>query len=237
MLKLLICGATGKTGKITVERAKTFKEVIPFCGIATKKDFSKKDFPVYARFADVKEKPDVIIDFSSPSALEELLSFAEEKRIPAVLCVTGYSDEQQRRIKRASEKIAIFKTDNTALGVYAFIKAAQRAAKLLKNFDAEIIEIHHKLKKDAPSGTAKALAKAVEAAKGNIPEQSPIKIHSLRCGNVVGEHKIIFSGEDETVIIEHRACDKKIFATGAIRAAIFLADKKSGWFCTTDLYG
>lgn len=237
MLKLLICGATGKTGRITVEQAKTFKDVVPVCGIATKNDFSKKDFPVYARFADVKEKPDVIIDFSSPNALEELLSFAEEKRIPAVLCVTGYSDEQQKRINRASEKIAIFKTDNTSLGVYAFIKAAQRAAKLLEGFDAEIIEIHHKLKKDAPSGTAKTLAKAVEAAKGNFHNHSPIKTHSLRCGNVVGEHKIIFSGENETVIIEHRAYDKKIFATGAIRAAMFLNDKKSGMFDTTDLYG
>lgn len=222
--------------------------VTPVCGIARTENLSDRSFPVYSSFKNVKTLPDAIIDFSSPEVLEELLSFAEENGIPAVLCVTGYTESQLKRINAAAEKTAIFLSSNTSLGVYVLRRAVSLAAKELKDFDAEIIEIHHAAKKDAPSGTALALANDVKSArenaafvfgrKGYAPrDKNEIGVHSVRGGNVTGEHTVIFAGENETLSFTHSATDKSVFAAGAIKAAIFVSDKKRGLYGMKDLFG
>lgn len=165
-----------------------------------------------------------------------------------MLCVTGYTESQLKRINAAAEKTAIFLSSNTSLGVYVLRRAVTLAAKELKDFDAEIIEIHHAAKKDAPSGTALALANDVKSArenaafvfgrKGYAPrDKNEIGVHSVRGGNVTGEHTVIFAGENETLTFTHSATDKSVFAAGAIKAAIFVSDKKRGLYDMKDLFG
>lgn len=210
---------------------------------------SEFDFPVYTDLSAVKEAVDVIIDFSHPSMTDKILDYASENAIPAVMCTTGLSGEQISHIKTAAQKTAVFYSANMSLGINLLIDLVQRAAKVLEDkFDIEIIEKHHNQKLDAPSGTALAIADAIadtvtyEAeytydrhSVRKKREKSEIGIHSLRGGTIVGEHSVIFAGADETVEIKHTATSKEVFAVGAIKAAVFLADKKSGMYSMKDL--
>lgn len=232
MLKILVCGATGRLGKAVIAAANNYDTATPVCGIATKSDFSRKNFPIYSRFADVKEKPDAIIDFSSPNALSDVLAYATKNGLPAVLCSTGYTDEQEKSIVKASESVALLRANNTSIGINAVLRAIKTLSKDLRGFDTEITEIHRKGKKDAPSGTALTLATAIkEQTQNNVP------IHSIRAGNAAGEHSVCFFGNDETVILTHRTANVNVFAEGAIKAAKFLADKKTGLFNMSDVLG
>ena len=254
MLKILISGALGKMGKSVYEIAKNSAAVVPACGVDVKTVFSGKDFPIFSTFAEADElinkgtlKVDVIIDFSSPAVLDGLLNFAEKHAVPAVLCTTGYSKEQIKKITRASETIAIFNSANMSLGINVLRAAVKLAAEKLCDFDAEIIEAHHSSKKDAPSGTALMLADCIKRSKKDARlvfgrnggdckrDKREIGIHSVRGGNVVGKHTVMLCGENETVTLSHEATDKSVFAAGAIKAALFIADKKRGLFDMNDL--
>ena len=246
MIKILISGALGRMGKKVYEACSENDKVTVVCGV----DITEKTdgaFPVYASFESVKEKPDVIIDFSSPAALDSILNYAAANCCPAVLCATGYSDEQIAQIKKASEKTAIFRSANMSLGVNVLINLVKKAALLLEGFDIEIIEKHHNKKVDAPSGTALMLADAI---KEELPEKfyiygregkvgkrnkDEIGIHAVRGGNIVGEHEVLFAGANETLTFSHSAADRSVFADGAVKAAVFMYGKKNGLYNMSNL--
>ena len=249
MLKILLSGACGKMGKTVALCAQNDETLSIICGVDKFKAEQYSDFPVYGDFDSVKEKPDVIIDFSSADNLSSLLDFALSSSLPIVIATTGYSDEQIAEIKKASEKIPVFFTFNFSLGVNLLTALSKKAASVLgDSFDIEIIEKHHNQKIDAPSGTALMLADAINGVADNKYSyefdrhsrrmkrpQNEIGIHSVRGGTIVGEHEVIFAGEDEVVTLSHSAYSKKIFANGALKAASFIKDKKSGIFDMNDI--
>ncbi len=249
MLKLLISGASGKMGQKVLSALKGDNDLLPVCGVAIEEDFSNPNFPIYKDFTSVKENVDVIIDFSSAVVLDGLLDYAVNTKTPAVICSTGLNKTQIEKIEKASESVALFRSANMSLGVNVLIKAVKLVTKALGGFDIEIIEKHHNQKIDAPSGTAIMLA---EAVKDVLPEnfyvygregvtgkrdKKEIGIHAIRGGNIVGEHDVIFAGENETITLSHHASDRSVFANGAIAAAKFLATKEKGLFDMTDLLG
>lgn len=246
MIKILVCGACGKMGQNVISLCAEDSEVEVVCGVDAHPNTGL--VPVYAAFNQVAERPDVIIDFSSPAALEDELCYAETNNIPVVLATTGYSEEQLERINCAAKKIAVFKTANFSLGVNLLVKLVKQAAQALgEDFDVEIIERHHNKKIDAPSGTALMLADSVnEAYSGSKPylngregavgkRGNEIGIHAVRGGTIVGEHEVMFAGEDEIVTLSHSARSKKVFAAGAIKAAKWLAGKPAGKYDMTDV--
>ncbi len=206
------------------------------------------DIPVYKSFGDVKESCDVIIDFSSPAALKDEIFWAEEHKAALVLASTGYSSEDIAMIERASKSVAVFRTANFSVGVNLLVKLVREAAAALgENFDIEIVERHHKLKADAPSGTALMLADSAKEAfeggkqyvygrQGQVGKRGKeIGIHAVRGGNIVGEHEVMFAGEDEIITLTHSARSKKVFAAGAVRAAKWIAGKPAGNYRMDDV--
>lgn len=247
MVNVLINGANGRMGKKVFEACALDEQVTPVCGIDIKEDFSNPDFPVYSSFDSVKEKVDVVVDFSSPVCLDGILCYCKINGVPAVLCSTGYSNSDIEKINAASNDIALFRSGNMSLGVNLLIDLVKKAAATLYGFDIEIIEKHHNQKVDAPSGTALMLA---DAAKEVLPESNyvygrsgicgkrdkkEIGIHAVRGGTIVGEHDVIFAGGYETITLSHQAADRSVFANGAVAAAKFIAGKKSGLFNMTDV--
>ena len=246
MTRLLLNGALGKMGQ-AVEACVNERDDVE---IAAGVDIARgdKSYPIYNCFIDVQEKVDVIVDFSNPLVLDDLLAFAIERRVPAIICTTGFSDEQIAKIRSASQQIPVFFSGNMSLGINMLIALAEQAAKVLSpTFDVEIIEKHHNLKLDAPSGTAVMIADAITGVMGDTEyvydrhayrkrrEHKEIGIHSLRGGTIVGEHEIIFAGHDEVVSLKHQAQSKGVFAAGAVNAAVFIKDKPAGLYDMTDL--
>lgn len=238
--KILLCGACGKMGGNVLSLLATDSEATAVCGV----DLFPKEIgiPVYRNFSDVQETADVIIDFSSAENVEERLRFAKDNGMGIVLASTGFSKEDLAVIDEYAKYIPIFKTANLSLGVNVMQALVKAAAQILgEGFDVEIIERHHNLKKDAPSGTALMLADSInEAFDGRkkyvggrqgivgAREKSEIGIHAVRGGTIVGEHEVMFAGEDEVITVTHSAASKRVFAVGAIRAAKFLKGKAAG---------
>jgi 4-hydroxy-tetrahydrodipicolinate reductase len=205
-------------------------------------------YPVYAAPKDFSGDADVIVDFSSPSALEGLLAYALEKNTPLILCATGYSPEQVLSIEKAAEHIPLFRSGNMSLGINLLANLVRQACAVLGDaFDVEIVERHHRRKVDAPSGTALMLADAASSALPYEPEyvferqsrrqpRAPreIGISAVRGGAIVGEHEVIFAGGHEVIELRHSAASRDVFAAGAIRAAKFMAGvKKTGLYDMT----
>lgn len=246
MVKIIISGALGKMGVKVAESVSKIENAEIVCGIDR---ISKNDlpFPVYDKFDCVKEDADVIIDFSSPANLDNILNFAVAKKIGAVLCTTGYTDSDVLKINEAAKTVPLFRSANMSLGVNVLIDLIKKAAKNLDGFDAEIVEMHHNEKVDAPSGTALMLADGIKEVlpekfyvygrhgKTGKRDKNEIGIHALRGGTVVGEHQVIFAGKNETVTLSHSAADRSVFAEGAVKAAIYLSKKKSGLFDMSDM--
>lgn len=248
MTKIAIVGCNGKMGGFVAEAVRENAACETLFGVDAF-GVSKADFPVYKSFDEAADKPDVIIDFSNPAALDGMLAYALENRIPCVICTTGYSQEQVARIKAASEQIAVFYSGNMSLGINLLIELAKQATKVLGgSFDIEIVEKHHNLKVDAPSGTALMIADAVSDTLEQEPQyvydrhsyrkkrsKNEIGIHSVRGGTIVGEHEVIFAGHDEVVTVTHQAQSKQVFAVGAVNAAAFLAKQGAGMYDMSDL--
>ena len=205
-------------------------------------------FPIYSSPAAVKEEADVIIDFSHPSLLVDLLEYAGSKRLPAVIATTGLSAEQIELIHDYSKRLPLFFTANMSLGVNRMVELAKKAAQILYGFDIEIIEKHHNQKIDAPSGTALMLADGINEvlpepceyvyerhSKRQKRTKKEIGIHSVRGGTIVGEHEVLFAGKDEVLTISHSAASKDVFATGAVAAAVFLQGKPNGLYTMKDI--
>ena len=242
MTRIIICGACGKMGGNVLSLLADDPNATAVCGV----DLYPKEIgiPVYTSFADIKEEADVIIDFSSPIGLQERLDYAKANGLGIVLASTGFTAEDQAMVQEYAKSVAIFKTANLSLGVNLMQALVKAAAQVLgDNYDVEIIERHHNLKKDAPSGTALMLADSVnEAFAGKkryvggregivgARDKAEIGIHAVRGGTIVGEHEVMFAGEDEVITITHSATSKRVFAVGAIRAAKFLPQKESGMY-------
>jgi 4-hydroxy-tetrahydrodipicolinate reductase len=213
-------------------------------------DNGDKAYPVFTNIADCDVEADVVIDFSSPKALDGLLAYCTEKKVAAIFCTTGYTDEQLAQIKAAAAQTAVMKSANMSLGINMLLKLIQDAAKLLApaGFDMEIVEKHHNLKLDAPSGTALALADSLNEAldqkydykydrsqERKRRDKYEIGISAVRGGNIVGEHEVIFAGLDEVIEFKHTAYSKSVFAKGAVQAAKYMAGKPAGFYDMGDV--
>ncbi len=243
-MNILLCGCCGRMGRMVTELAEAQGEHI-VCGVDVAP--SPMPYPVYPSFAEVTENCDVLIDFSSAQGLEERLKFAEEHSVPVLLAATGYSDSNLELIRNYAKKIPLFKTGNLSLGVNLLQLLVEKAARVLGDgFDVEIIERHHNQKKDAPSGTALMLAESVKKAgeKESVygrhgmvgaRDKNEIGIHAVRGGTIVGEHEVMFAGEDEIVTLSHSARSRKVFAAGALKAAAWLIGKPAGLYDMGDM--
>ncbi len=248
MINVLLSGACGKMGQTVSLTTLNDSDIKIVCGV-DKADLIC-DYPVFHSFDDVNIKPDVIIDFSIASALDDILKFAVANSTPVVLCTTGYSKEQIEIIKETSKKIPIFFSFNMSIGVNLLCSISKKVSSVLgDDFDIEIVEKHHNQKIDAPSGTAIMLANAINEqsyekyryeydrhSKRQKRSKNEIGIHSIRGGNIVGEHDVIFAGEDEVITLSHSANSKKIFAKGAIKASKFIVGKPSGLYDMNDIF-
>lgn len=188
---------------------------------------------------------DVIVDFSNPANLDMLLEYCEDRGCPAVIATTGYDDEQIKRIEALGSRVPVVFSANYSLGINVMKRVVAEITPILEDaFDIEIIEKHHNRKLDAPSGTAKMLLAAADGEnkyehvfgrEGNRKRGKEIGVHALRCGTIAGEHTVIYAGNDEILEIKHTALSKKIFASGAIKAAAFAAGAKPGFYTMEDV--
>ena len=248
MIKIAICGACGKMGRFIYDVISQRDDCVTLCGI-DKVGKAYADFPVYEKVSDMTEKPDVIIDFTHPSALDDLLDYCLTNGTPIVIATTGYSDGEIAKIHKASEQIPVFFTFNMSLGINLLTELARKATQILGGqFDIEIIEKHHTQKIDAPSGTAIMLANAINEELDNAYNyvydrhsvrqkrgKTEIGMHAVRGGTIVGEHEIIFAGRDEVISLKHEAHSKQVFAVGSVNAAVFMAGKPAGMYTMKDL--
>lgn len=246
MIKILLNGCNGKMGKIIDEVAKKNSNLIIAAGVDSNK--SNNSYPVYEKVHKCKEEIDVILDFSRPSALNDLIDFASINKTPLVLCTTGFSKEQLELIKIASSKIPVFRSANMSIGINVVNNILKNISELLySDFDIEIIEKHHNEKVDAPSGTALMLGNTIKEsiseetvfvkgrdgiAKRNHKE---IGIHSIRGGSIVGEHQVIFAGQGEIIEIKHSAISRDVFAVGALKACEFVFGKEPAMYSMDDM--
>lgn len=248
MVNIAITGACGKMGRVIADIISARSDCRVCAGVDIVAE-QYSDFPVYKNVNELTSKPDVIIDFSHPSALDSLLDYCKINNVPVVVATTGYTDDQIKQIKAASEQIPVFFTFNMSLGINLLVDLAKRATKVLGDqFDIEIVEKHHNLKKDAPSGTAIMIAEAINEELDNKMhyvydrhsvrkprEKNEIGMHSIRGGTIVGEHDIIFAGRDEVITLSHSAGSKQVFAVGSVNAAVFLSGCEKGLYQMSDL--
>lgn len=226
-MNIVIHGCGGRMGRTLADATAENQEYKIAFGVDSeaKGEFS---FPVYENIEASKGQADVIIDFSHPSAIKNLLGFSIIHKMPVVISTTGLGPEEHRIIQEASKQIPIFLSPNMSIGTHALCKVLPQIMDSLgSDFDSGIIELHHKHKKDAPSGTAYLL-------KDHMKEDTK-EVVALRLGSIPGEHKLIFAGPDELVELSHRAYSRKIFAYGALKAAAFIIGKKPGLYSMDDL--
>ena len=247
MLKIIMHGCNGRMGQTIVNLIREDENKIIVAGVSADGQ-ALNSFPVYKNILECKENADVIIDFSNTSTLNDLLSYATSHNTPLVIATTGFSDEELNKIKEASKTIPILRSANMSLGINLMLDLIKKATSTLeKDFDIEIIEKHHNNKVDAPSGTALLLADTINDTlneKANykydrhIEKQKRTKneigIHAIRGGTIVGEHSVIFAGDDEVIEITHTASSRKIFAKGALHAVDFIVEQKTGLFSMQD---
>lgn len=238
-MNILIWGLGGKMGKIVKSIVDEQEGLTTVGGVDKFADAKQFDVPVFKSANDINVDVNVIIDFSRPDALDEILSYALSKKVACVLCTTGYTKEQEEQIISASKNIPIFRSSNMSLGVNLMVDLCRKAAQLLGNdFEVEIIEQHHNLKVDAPSGTALTIANAINeefnnsknfvygrSSKNQKRDRNEIGIHAVRGGTIVGKHDALFIGQDEIVTISHEAQSKAVFAKGAVKAAAFIGNQ------------
>lgn len=249
MTRIIMYGCNGKMGRVISQLVNEDANAEIVAGV----DISGEQLDTYPVFKSLKEcnvEADVLIDFSAPVALEDILAADMSRNLPLVLCTTGYSEEQLQKIDMASKNLPILRSANMSLGINLLLELVNAATKVLAdaNFDIELVEKHHNQKVDAPSGTALALADAINEALNNEynykydrskervkREKKEIGISAVRGGTIVGEHEVIFAGTDEVIEFKHTAYSKAIFGKGAVSAAKFLAGKPAGMYSMKDV--
>ncbi len=249
MVRAIMHGCNGKMGRVITGIVKEDKEIELVAGIDAYTEVPN-DYPVFEKLELCDVEADVIIDFSNAKATDSLLDYCVEKQIPVVLCTTGLTEEQLKKVKETSTKVAVLKSANMSLGINLLMKILKDATKVLATagYDIEIVEKHHNQKVDAPSGTALALADSINEAADNEyhyvydrsqvrekREQKEIGISAVRGGTIVGDHEVIFAGTDEVIEFKHTAYSKAVFGKGAVEAAKFLAGKPAGHYDMSDV--
>ena len=249
MVKIIMHGCNGHMGQVisNIVEKDANAQIVAGIDIA---DQGKNSYPVFTDIDACQVEADAIIDFSSAKATDKLLEYSAARQIPVVLCSTGLSQEQLAKVEETSRKVAVLKSANMSLGINTLLKLVQDAARVLAaaGFDMEIVEKHHNQKLDAPSGTALALADSMNEAlnekyayvydrsrERKKREKYEIGISAVRGGNIVGEHEVIFAGQDEVIEFKHTAYSKAVFAKGAVQAAKFLAGKPAGFYDMSDV--
>ena len=250
MIKMILSGCNGRMGRAIASIADQYGVVI-VAGVDVC-DQPSLAFPVYKTIAEFNGEADVIVDFSHVSALQSILDYAAEKKIPAVLATTGYTEAQLASINETAKQVPLFRSANMSLGINLLAILTRKAAAILgTDYDIEIVEKHHNKKLDAPSGTALILADAAAAAfedgKQYVYDRHSVRkerskeeigIHSIRGGTICGDHDVIFAGYNETVTLSHSVSNREVFAAGALRAACYLADaSENRLHSMTDLFG
>lgn len=251
MTRMIMHGCNGAMGQTITGIVSGDREIEIVAGIDPQ-DCRENPYPVFPSLEACTVEADVIVDFASAKAVDGLLDYVEKTGTPVVLCTTGLSGEQVKRVEEVSQKAAVLRSANMSLGINLLLKLVKEAAKVLAaaDFDMEILEKHHNQKVDAPSGTALALADSINIAldeeyhyrydRSSVREKrdkKEIGIQSVRGGSIVGEHDIIFAGKDEVITFQHTAYSKAIFAKGAVSAAKFLAGKAPGLYDMADVIG
>ena len=248
MIKIALFGCNGKMGQVISNLLSNDEDAKISFGFDINTE-RKNSYPVYDKIENIKEDADVVIDFSHPALLDSLISYCRKTKTGAVIATTGLSKEQIDEIDELSKEVAIFRSANMSLGINLLISLVKKASAILADkFDIEIIEKHHNQKIDAPSGTALMIADAISDSLDNDTEyvydrhsvrkkrsKNEIGLHAVRGGTIVGEHDVIFAGNDEIIEINHKAMSKEIFAVGSIKAAKYIADKKCGMFSMAEL--
>lgn len=249
MTSIIMHGCNGKMGQVITELCREDGEIQIVAGVDPS-DHSRNEYPVFSRLEDCHVDADVIIDFTSAKAVDNLLSYSVKRKLPLVLCTTGLSEDQEAAVEAAARKIAILKSANMSLGINLLLDLLGKAAKVLApaGFDMEIVEKHHNQKVDAPSGTALALADSMNQALENMysyqydrtkerrkREKYEIGIQAVRGGTIVGEHEVLFAGTDEVITFSHTAYSRNVFAKGAVEAAKFLRNKPAGRYHMRDV--
>ncbi len=249
MTKFIMHGCNGAMGQVITRLAKEDPEVEIVAGIDIN-DNVDNGYPVFTNMKDCTVAADVIVDFSVAKAVDGVIDFAVERQIPLVLCTTGLSEEQLAKVSETGKKVAVLRSANMSLGVNTVFKLAAIGAQVLAQagYDIEIVEKHHNQKLDAPSGTALAIADAINevlnkeyvykldrSQERKKREKKEIGIQAVRGGNIVGEHEVFFCGPDEVIEIKHTAYSKGIFGKGAIAAAVYLKGKAPGMYTMSDV--
>lgn len=251
MVKIIMHGCNGAMGQVISSLAEKDEELEIAAGIDLNPE-QKNGYPVFSSLEECTVQADVIVDFASAKAVDHLLDYCGQTGMPVVLCTTGLSQEQIQKVSETAEKTAVLRSANMSLGVNLLLKMVKEAAKVLAaaDFDIEILEKHHNQKVDAPSGTALALADSINEAmdqqyhyvydrfsRREKRDKKEIGIQSVRGGSIVGEHDVIFAGQDEVITFSHTAYSKAIFAKGALSAAKFLKGKAAGLYTMADVIG
>ena len=251
MIRIIMHGCNGRMGRMISEIVAEDPDALIVAGIDINTE-KKNDYPVFASMEECDADADVVIDFGAASAVDGLLECCIKRNLPIVLCTTGLSDMQIAGMQAAAEKIAILKSANMSLGINLLMKILKEASNVLApaGFDIEIVEKHHRMKLDAPSGTALALANSINEARNNeyeyVYDRSQVRqkrgdkelgISAVRGGSIVGDHDVIFAGQDEVITFSHTAYSRAVFAKGAISAAKFLAGKSAGLYDMSDVIG
>ena len=249
MVKFLMHGCNGKMGRMITEIVKNDENAVIAAGVDAYTGVPN-EYPVFESIDKCDVDVDVVIDFSTASAVDGLLDYCVQKKLPVVLCTTGLSEEQLRKVEAASKETAVLKSANMSLGINLLLKLLKDAAKVLApaGYDMEIVERHHNQKLDAPSGTALALADSInEEMNGEYEyvydrsqvrrkrDKMEIGISAVRGGTIVGIHDVIFAGTDEVIEFTHTAYSRSVFAKGAVEAAKFLAGQKPGMYDMGDV--
>ena len=244
MTRIIMHGCNGRMGQMITSLAAEDKDIEIVAGIDIS-DHISNPYPVFSKLSECDVEADVVVDFASVKVIDELLDVCVEKNLPVVVCTTGLSEEQVQKVHETSKHIPVLRSANMSLGINVIQDVLTKISELLSTsgFDIEIVEKHHKMKKDAPSGTALALADAVNAGltvkKDYIYDRSDrleargdneLGISAVRGGTIVGEHEVIFAGTDEVITIKHTAYSRAIFGKGALSAAKFLATAKPGMY-------
>ncbi|MBE6597905.1 MAG: 4-hydroxy-tetrahydrodipicolinate reductase [Ruminococcaceae bacterium] len=245
--RIILSGASGRLCSVIARMCDGRDDCEVVCGVDVAAG-GNSPFPIYTDFSEITEAADVIIDCSHHSVIGKIMDYAKANNTAVVVCTTGHTDDEDDLIRKSGADIPVLKSRNMSLGINLLSELVKKAAAALgEDFDIEIVEAHHNKKLDAPSGTALMLADAAAEVREESEyvydrhsvrkqrEKREIGFSSIRGGTIVGEHSVIFAGQDEVITLSHSAGSRDLFAQGAIRAALWLAVQGKGFYTMADV--